>query len=173
MNAITAIVLVFAVSLTILTTGCVNDVSPPISGERIEEVTLKVDAPFSTSVLTINQDADRHGAQIHYTASSPRTGIANRTDSKIISLQEFNELRDLIVNNTFWTFNKRYFEENLMDATTFTITVMSTNLLSSGEVSKIGQFNSVSCYGSCPEKITQITDKIEELWGRDILQVGN
>jgi len=33
-------------------------------------------------------------------------------------------------------------------------------------------YDTVRCYGICPDQISQIIDKIKELWGKNILEVG-
>jgi hypothetical protein len=139
--------------------------------ERIFEVKLTISAPLSTATLLIEDRGLLKGvARISYEASSPRTGIEKQTDSSNISLQEFFELTNLIKDNDFWSFNETYYDENLMDGTTYTVTVNSVPHISQ-ELSDARTY-SVSCYGSCPEQIFQIVNKIKELWGKEILQVG-
>ena len=64
-----------------------------------------------------------------------------------------------------------YQEENLMDATTYTITIRSLSSNSDPSLQYPG-LHKVSCYGKCPEKVVEIRNKIKELWGKEILEIG-
>jgi len=127
-----------------------------VQAEDILEVKLEVHAPFSTATVIINNQG-----HIDYTANSPDTGINKLNDFSNITLEQFQELIDLINNNNFFSLEEKYIEENLADATTYTVTVKKGN-----------QTKTVSCYGTCPEQVSKIIAKIKELWGREILEVG-
>lgn len=152
MKGILAVIVVFSILLS----GCSSQLRNP---EPISEVTLKVSAPLSTALIKIHQQSPEQ-AIIIYEATDRFEGI-NESDSKNISMQEFKELKELIVNNSFWSYKRNYLDENLMDGTAFEITVYYGMTM-----------YSVRCYGECPEKITEIIDRIEELWGKEILQIG-
>jgi len=124
--------------------------------EDVSEVRLEVKAPFSTATITI----DGQG-QIDYIASSPDTGIYRLTDSGSIALDQYRELIDLINDNNYFALEDKYIEEKLADATSYIITVK-----------KGYQTKSVVCYGTCPDQIWTIINKIKELWGKEILEVG-
>jgi len=134
-------------------------------GEKILDVHLEVSAPFSTATLLVSSQGT-----VNYEAEAPRMDIEKQVDSTKITEQQFNNLVDLITQNNFWSYDERYFEDNLMDATTYTVTVKSVPTYQS-ELADAKVY-SVSCYGDCPKKIVEIINKIKELWGKDILEVG-
>jgi hypothetical protein len=131
----------------------------------IKNLQLKISAPFSTTTLSVNSQGI-----INYEVKAPKAGIERQVDSKEITKQQFSDLSDLIIQNNFWSFNEQYFDENLMDATTYTVEVQSItfyrNKLADVKV------HSVSCYGDCPKKIVEIINKIKELWGKEIIEIG-
>lgn len=125
--------------------------------EEISEIRLDVDAPFSNATIIIDQQGI-----INYEAKGGiRTDIGTQKNSGKISKEQYGELVRLIIDNGFFSFKDSYVEEYLMDATTYTIAVKRDS-----------QTKSVSCYGTCPEKVVEIRKKIEELWGKEILEVG-
>jgi len=132
------------------------------TGETIKEIIeiqLEAKAPFSTATITIHNNGN-----INYKAISLEMNI-DQTDETKITIEQYKELVALIKENDFFSFNETYREENLMDATTYTITVKQTS-------NKETQSYRVSCYGECPEKVVEIRNKIKELWGKEILEVG-
>ena len=135
-------------------------------GQTIVDVQLSVNAAFSTTTILIAASGG-----VVYEASSPRTGIDKQTDSKRISQAEFEELARLINKNEFWSFDEKYLEENLADATTYTITARSFSSSYDPALAFPGTY-SVTCYGKCPDEIVEIINKIRELWGKEILEVG-
>lgn len=122
----------------------------------IKEVSLTVEAPFSTANITINDQG-----LILYRASSPDTGISEINETSRISREQYNELAGFIISSDFFSLKDEYREDNLADATTYILTVKKDNLI-----------KSVSCYGNCPGRILGIINKIKALWGKDILEVG-
>ena len=134
-------------------------------GERILEIQLEISAPFSTATLLVSSQG-----VINYEASAPLAGVDKQTDSIKITSQQFNNLANLIVENNFWSFKEQYTDENLMDATTYTLSVKSVSTYQP-ELADARVY-SISCYGDCPEKIVEIINKIKELYGKDVLEVG-
>ncbi|MFH1601847.1 MAG: hypothetical protein ABIB61_02710 [Candidatus Shapirobacteria bacterium] len=134
-------------------------------GKKILEVQLEVSAPFSTATLLASSQGT-----ISYEAEAPRVNVEKQVDSEKIAEEQFEELVDLIIQNNFWSFNEEYFEDNLMDATTYTLSVKSVSNCQP-ELADARVY-SVSCYGDCPEKIIEIINNIKDLWGKEILQVG-
>jgi hypothetical protein len=152
---------------TIPTLSTQNKVWPQQNeGQTIVDVTLSVNAAFSTATILIFNSGN-----IEYEARSPRTGIDKQTDLKRISQAEFVELANLINKNEFWSFDEKYLEENLADATTYTITIRSFPSSYNPALVFPGTY-SVTCYGECPDGIAEIINKIKELWGKEILEVG-
>lgn len=133
------------------------DQSQQTTNRTILEVQFQVSAPFSVATLLVTNQGS-----INYEASAPRAGIDLQTDSTNITAQQFNDLAALIIENDFWSFKEQYSDENIQDATTYSVSVKSTE----------AGIYSVSCYGDCPDQIVEIIDKIEELWGKEILEVG-
>jgi hypothetical protein len=133
--------------------------------ERLIDVQLEISARYSTATLLV----DSQGT-ISYEAEDRETSIEKQVDSIKITEQQFNDLTDLIIQNNFWSYDERYFEDNLMDATTYTLRVKSVSTYQH-ELAD-GRVYSVSCYGNCPEKIVEIINKIKELWGKEILIIG-
>jgi len=142
-----------------------------IQEERMYEVQLSVGAPFSTATLTISgRGLLEGGAVIDYEATSPDTGIEREVDSVHIGREQFSDLTRLITRSQFWSFKESYHEDNLMDATTYTVTVKSTP--STSQKLEDERVHSVSCYGQCPDPVLTIISRIRELWGKEILEVG-
>lgn len=127
----------------------------PIKG--FSEARLDVEAVYSKASIIIDNQGN-----ISYEAEGgipPK--IEKQKDSSKISKNQYNELVRLILDNDFFSFNDSYVQPNLMDATRYIITVERGD-----------QIKSVSCYGSCPGRVVEIREKIKELWGKDILEVG-
>lgn len=124
--------------------------------EEINEIQLDADAAFSAATLVIDNQGN-----VNYGASALDVGIEEEKDTGKITAEQLEELVDLINNNNFFSFNENYIDENLEDATIYSITVKSGN-----------QIKSVTCYGECPKEIVEIRQKIIELWGKKILEVG-
>jgi len=139
----------------------------------ILDVTLTVVAPFSSATIFVKNYRNEPNPQAIYTASSPDTGIEKQTQSKAISSFQFNELTDLIKEYDFWSLNEVYMEKGLMDVTNTTISVKSIpqECVSTPALCDAAVYT-VSCSGSCPKEITEIIDKIKELWDGEILEVG-
>lgn len=134
--------------------------------QRITEVTLDINAPLSNATIVVT-----NLGEVLYQASSPDTGIEEYTDSIKISQEQFNNLANFINQNNFWSFNERYYDETLMDGTSYNITVRSIPSSYPPELAYPRNYT-VSCYGSCPQVITEIINMIKELWGKEILEVG-
>ena len=144
--------------------------TPPTNqqnGEQtIVDVKLSVNAAFSVATILIDNLGN-----VVYEASSPRTGIDKQTDSGQISQAQFAELASLINKNGFWSFKEKYWEEDLADATAYIVTVRSFPA-SSEPALAFPETYSVTCYGQCPNEVVEIINKIKELWGKEILEVG-
>ena len=132
---------------------------------------LPVSAPFSDAEIKIEKLAGKDSARLNYVASSPDTGVDEQSESFEISPQKFSELTELIEKNNFLSFNGRYIEDNLDDATTY---ILSVHYIPTGPGAEfaVAFEHTVTCYGECPAKIIEIMNKIKELWGKEILEVG-
>lgn len=149
-------ILLIITLFVVLISGCIDNTAS-VPEKQIRVIGLTVDAPFSSATLTIYVDT----GDIIYEATSPETGIEGLNDSAKITRDQSAELVNLINNNNFFSFEDSYRNENVYDATTYTIVITKGN-----------QIKSVSCYVACPENITEIRLKIEEIWDKDILNVG-
>ncbi|MFH1545481.1 MAG: hypothetical protein ABIE23_05370 [archaeon] len=128
--------------------------------QKYFEVKLEVDAPFSTATLIFDQEGN-----ITYEADAPKMGIGKQVGTAKITSKQFQELSKLINENNFFSFSERYEEEDLMDAIYYAITVKYTQ---EGE----SKSHKVMCYGECPREVVEIRNKLKELWGGEILEVG-
>jgi len=143
----------------------------------ILEVELDILAPFSTAKLSIIKSNTVNGEKvnIHYEAKSPKTGIDLIEETKEISIEEFDALAQMIQDADFWSLKKKYIDDNFMDVTYYTLSVKS--VINDDKIHlRDADINSVRCsgYGNriCPEKVKQIINKIKELWGEGVLEVG-
>lgn len=144
-----------------------QDALPPTTDKQtIVDVKLDVIAPFSTASVSISNSGN-----VVYEASSPDTGIERQTDSKKITQANFQELSNLLNEKDFWSFNEKYINENLQDVTTYIVTVRSFPSSQDPALSFPGSY-SVTCYWECPNDIVDIINKIKEIWGKEILEVG-
>lgn len=121
----------------------------------ITMIELVIKAPFSTE--TIRMDT---AGNVYYFAKN-NVNNTERQDQKRIETQAYVELADFIAQSNFFSLNEYYIEQDLQDATAYTVRVI-----------KNGNDTSVSCYGQCPDDAVQIHEKIIKLWGEDILNIG-
>lgn len=121
----------------------------------ITMIQLVIKAPFSTE--TIRMDTT---GKVYYFAEN-NIDNTKRQDQKRIETQAYIELADFIAQSNFFSLNEYYIEQDLQDATAYTV-----------KVTKNGEDTSVSCYGQCPDDTVQIREQIIELWGEDILNIG-
>lgn len=152
--------------------------SQQIQKDEITEIKLTIDAPFSIATITIdNQGGINYEARPHeegyvFTTDSEgrivgliydesQSGKNDIKESSKIKITQYNELVSLIKASNFFSFKDKYFEENLADATTYTITVQG-----------VVETKSVSCYGECPNQLVEIRNKIKELWGKEVVEIG-
>jgi hypothetical protein len=139
--------------------------SQQLSKQAVIEVKLTITAPFSTAEMTIT-----HYGKMTYEATSLKGESESVRDSTMISHDHLREILSMINKNNFWSYEDSYMDENLMDAMTNTLTVKSIPP-GSRDLRDAGDY-SVSCYGECPEKIVEIMDKVKEIWGKPIMEVG-
>ena len=125
--------------------------SPPMQNYRVE---LTVQAPFSTASVAI-EDSGRVQYAAEEQGKPPVAEEARVTPEKAL------ELKQLLLSNGFMNLNAAYEDESLADATTYQISV------NFGEATK-----TVVCKGSCPNEFKEVEDKVRELWGREIVEVG-
>ena len=136
-----------------------------IDGRKMVDITLKVDAPFSTATLTIQEN----GAVIY---SATQRGQAEIQDSGTLTMAQVNELVKFIEETDFLAMKNRTKDANdPEDGSTYTI---SLRILPQGDPKlAFPGTHSVSCYQfSCEHDFLRLKDEIIKLWGKDILEVG-
>ncbi len=136
------------------------------NGQTIVDVTLTVGAPFSSSSVTVTS-----AGEVIYEEVSPDTGIDRRTETQKITPGQFTELAKMINENKFWSFKKEYNDTSLADGITYTVSVRSIPSNVDPTLAFPGTY-SVSCYAECPNEVIQIRNKIKELWGKPMLELG-
>lgn len=120
----------------------------PVQDANIIDIKLIVDAPFSTETVLI--------------------GNSGKTGSKKISQENINSLVKVIEDNNFYSLDDVYpFREtgdppSPSDGSSYSIEIIMN-----------GTSKNVSCYSSeCPDEFRNVMNKIKELWGKKISEVG-
>lgn len=138
---------------------CLNGIC---QDDRIEQIALKVNAPFSTVILTV----DRHSLNMHCEVMTEISQAQTPITDKKISLEQFKDLEKLISANNFWGLSEKYTEYDVVDRNSYSVSVKTT-------FPKNGNsFYNVSCYGTCPNELNSIIQAIENLWNEPILEIG-
>jgi len=156
--AVTASIVYFAFKYTQSQTVLVYD-------KRLVDISLKVEAPFSTAGLTIQEN----GVMFY---SAQQRGNEMIQDSGSVSKTRVNELSKLIEKSDFINMNNSIKQTtDPMDGSTYIISVRS--LPKKNPELAFPETYSVSCYEfSCGHNFLKLKDKIIEIWGKDILEVG-
>jgi len=148
------------------------------TAKEILEIRLIVEAPFSIAMVAIDKQEnisyeastygngekftkDEEGKIIGIIHDESQAGVDKVEGSSQITGDQFEELTSLIETSEFFSFEEEYVEENLQDASTYTIVVKRSD-----------EEKAVSCYGKCPEKLIEIRNRIKELWGKEIVNIG-
>jgi hypothetical protein len=155
------LIFAFALSGPWFSDGMAQDAEPPVL-----RVVLTVDAPFSTARITVH-----HDGKIEYWASSPDIGIKEETGSGAISDTEFAELIALIENSGLKSMAQSCSEANILqDVTSYRLTIRSGT--SGPEGKRDWDLCTIHCSDPCPKPVEEVINKIKDLWGKDILEVG-
>ena len=154
--------------LLLVLAGCTSSSPDLLPGERIIDVTLRVDAPFSTALL---QAFNYEGSPPGMIYRADLRGEAKVEDSKELSPEDFDALVQLIEKNRFTSFDEVYENSELTDGTWYTLEVKYAPTGAEAYLAD-AWVHSVSCYWTCPEPVVEIRTKIKELWGREILIEG-
>ncbi len=137
-----------------------------IEGRRIIDIELKIDAPFSTAVLTIHDD----GVVVY---KAKQHGQEEILDSGALTQSQMSTLAKLLENINFLEMkNRPQSADDPLDGSTYTITV---SVLPPGANPALAfpGVHSVSCYQFiCEDNFLKLKDKMVELWGKDILETG-
>ena len=135
----------------------------PCLEEEIEQVPntpsvlLEVSAPYSRATIYINEDGvvDYEGQNM----LEENKDIA--TNSITIAQEDYVKLVSLINDSGFYELDGEYMDKNILDGTTYSITVTTEE-----------EIEIVRCYGSCPEAFTNIRERIMELYGDEVINIG-
>lgn len=136
-----------------------------IDGRKIIDVVLEVDAPFSTATLTI-----RENGSVSYVAK--QSGRAEVQESGTVTADQLNILAKMAQEIDFLNMNGHPAKhDDPLDGSTYAISI---SILPQGDPRLADPgIHSVSCYeGNCERNFLKLKDKIIELWGKDILEVG-
>ena len=136
-----------------------------VDGRKLVDVTLKVDAPFSSATLIIQEN----GAVAY---SAKQRGQEEIQDSGTFTKAQVNELAKLIEQINFIDMkNRTKGPTDPEDGSTYTVSI---RILPGGDPAlAFPGTHSVSCYQfSCEHNFLELKDKIIELWGKNILEVG-
>ena len=143
-----------------------NSPALKIEDRTIIDIVLKIEAPFSVAVLTIENNGTasyvaQQYDQIKFQDSGTLTESQMNTLTK--SLEDANFLRMT---------NRPQSADDPLDGSTYTITVRSLPAGSPPELAYPGT-DSVNCYEfSCEEKFLGLKKQIIEFWGKNILETG-
>jgi hypothetical protein len=166
-NIVVLFILVVIVAATFYILSVVKPTSPHISiGDReLIDVVLYIDAPFSAAIITIQEN----GTVVY---SAKQRGKEESKDTRAISKIQFSELANLIEESDFLDMrNRNKIPGDPEDGSTYTIII---RILPEGDPALADPATySVSCYQfGCESNFLKIKEKIIELWGKDILEVG-
>ena len=139
--------------------------------DKIIEVTLTIEAPFTKEVFVIK----KYSGTMLYTADSQKASIRNqyslpKEESKNLSSTLLNKLESTIKNRNFWSFKEDYTDEFLADSTRYTVSIKA---IPPGPPELVdAYYYTVSCAGDCPKNIMEIVNSIKHLWGKKLLEIG-
>lgn len=137
------------------------------NGRTIIDITLKIDAPFSTAVLRIQF----YDGVIFYRAQ--QHGQAEILDSGTLTQSQMSALAKLLEDTLFLRMkNHPQNADDPLDGSTYTIAIRTLWPGADPALAFPG-VHSVSCYQfSCEDNFLRLKDKMIELWGKDILEIG-
>ena len=130
----------------ILIAGCIISPQTPITGDLSVELKIHDSLPKS---LTLQKDGT-----LIFTEG-------DKTDQISLSSEEVESLKQIIIDNNFFTLKEKYEDRNLMDGIGHTITITIGD-----------ESHSVYCYGECPEGFSNVLGKIKSLWTQEIQYSG-
>lgn len=143
-------------------------VQNPSLKEKILEITLEINAPFSTAELTIYED----GSALYTAKQRGQQEAQTSHETGTFTKEQIVELFDLIERNTFFSLADRpKNQDDPEDGSTYTISVI-TLPADSPELVDTTVYT-VSCYQfSCEQKFLLIKNFIIQSYGKEILEVG-
>lgn len=150
-----------------------DEKEPPVNTSagvsRIIEVSLEINAPFSTAMLVVNRSGG-----VQYTAQD-RSLQTNRSVSErgMFSEPQMIILDSLIDSKGFYSLeNRPQDSDDPLDGSTFTISAILSPPEGSAELEDAESYQ-VSCYEfACEEHFIKIKDFITESYGKELLEIG-
>lgn len=133
--------------------------------DRLLDVVLEVSAPSSSALLFIDGD----GTMRYRAQAKNREEV---TDQGQTTRAEVDALFDLIWENDFFSLEPSYPQESTHPhlGSTYRISISGTPESPWGDA----YVKSVTCYEfACPRSFLVIKEKVLELWGRAVLEVGS
>lgn len=152
------ILLIICLSLVCLI-GCKKETFLDLSAtpaRGFDKLELMARAPFSLAVVTVHFSGD-----VHYKADAWMVDVQNIDEKFQAHPDKIRSLAEVIDKSGFWGLKDKYVEE-VMDATTYTITVEKGGMEKTIKV----------CGSGHPAALNEIIKKAEEVLGKDILEVG-
>jgi hypothetical protein len=136
--------------------------------DKILEIQLKIDAPFSTASLTIFQD----GSALYSRKQRGEDEKETIYEAGTFTVTELKTISEIVYKNNFFSLkDKPYTEDSPLDGSTYTISIKA---VSSYEPELADAFvHSVSCYQfNCEKGFLEIREIITDTFGEEILEVG-
>lgn len=167
--------ILFVTAFYLYNTKIIHNIEPQtslkINNNQLMDVTLEINAPFSKARIMISGSGEN---LVTYWAKWTRGSNKDKeiNDSKKISQKQIAELMTLLERNGFYKMeNRPYIPESLTDGSNYAITVRT---LPEGLVELVDPgINSVKCYEfNCESRFIEIKNKIQELWGKDVIEIG-
>jgi len=150
-----------------------NNLSPSMEG-KILEVTLEVNAPFSTAKLTIFKDGSALYLENQNGQSEKR--IIYEEVNVVTSVRQMGRFAELVKESNFFSLKDRPKRPtDPENGSTYTITIKLLPSDSSELVDAV--VHTVNCYQfNCEQKFLNIQNEIraylKSYWGKEILEVG-
>jgi len=138
-------------------------------------ILLEVRAPFSKAMVSIDNNGN-----IQYKEILRRDGKPCDSYTKHVSRKGVEEITKFIIEKGFFKLGTNYKEEKT-DMSHYVITVTINEKTKSvtyygysrySEIRELNRWSSGSFHSKVPTALYEIKDKIEELLGREILEVG-
>ena len=138
------------------------------SGIRLLEVILKIDAPFSLATISVD-----HNGLVRYNAKARNQEEVR--DEAVFSSKQMQILLTTIESNNFFDLETVIDDEVPMiaDGSVYTLSV-KTVITGAESVYADASVHEVTCfqYSTCTQGFENIKEKIIELWGKDMLELG-
>jgi hypothetical protein len=127
--------------------------------DDILEVALSVSTPFSDASISI----DAHGYLNYYLDVHPQVESDKKHERKTIELdcEQYEDLKKLIVETGIFSIDKAAWQTAGEDCSSSYLLVRTP-----------GGGKTFSCVCTCPEELRRIRARLEELLGKELVEVG-